>query len=870
MPNESQSRDLVLAPGEYAYVLDTTKGQVATLVGSTKVSMSNTDQPVIWDKTTKRFKRVDQLERAIQTNTIAPEGFYVALYNPSAIGNATMEHPRESSSSTSVSLSVGHRVNIPGPANFPLWPGQMAEVIRGHHLRSNQYLLAQVYNDVEATKNWQKAVLKPQEITQSSPATEDGEAPPPENAEDAAKTKSAELAKLIAEPRSFTPGQLIIIKGTEVAFFIPPTGIKVVPEIPNVYVREAVTLERLEYCILLDEDGNKRFVRGPDVVFPEPTEHFVEKADDDGNLARKFKAIELNESSGIYVKVIKPYDENGRHYKEGDELFITGTEQAIYFQREEHAVIRYGDQTKHYGVALPAGEGRYVLDRQGGGVSIVRGPKMFLPNPITQLIIRRILSEKTAALWYPNNQMVIQVNKDLAAQNKRDDPSQYVVSSASNMPMASSGAYASTMSLSDISATRTSRQIAGDIVKRGTAFTPPRTIVLDTKYDGAVSISVWTGYAVLVINKTGGRKVVVGPETFLLEYDETLARLALSTGTPKTDKALFETVYLRVQNNQISDEIKVETMDLVNLTIKVGYRVNFEGEDPEKWFAVENYVKLLCDHIRSLVRNTVKRRGVEEFYASAADIIRDAILGALPTDGHARSGKIFSENGMRVYDVEVLAVTINDMEVAKQLHDLHADAIGTAIRLSKQERLLAFTERAEEINQEIARAKTETMIMAQGFTANELKAKTLVELQRVTSEADLTSSRLNREVEEIPARLSIMNSELERQQAADAQRLTTTGAEDQLAHARMTAQSDEIVKRAAAVSPALVTALTNFSERALIEKAATALAPMAAMQGMSPIDILQGLLKGTQLGNVLKELSVRTQSPAISGNGQTE
>jgi hypothetical protein len=71
-------------------------------------------------------------------------------------------------------------------------------------------------------------------------------------------------------------------------------------------VREAVTLERLEYCILLDEDGNKRFIQGPAVVFPKPTESFVEKAG-----ARKFRAIELNENSGIYLKVIAPYEENG-------------------------------------------------------------------------------------------------------------------------------------------------------------------------------------------------------------------------------------------------------------------------------------------------------------------------------------------------------------------------------------------------------------------------------------------------------------------------------------------------------------------------------------------------------------------------------
>jgi major vault protein len=47
--------------------------------------------------------------------------------------------------------------------------------------------------------------------------------------------------------------------------------------------------------------------------------------------------------------VIADYDD----HKAGDELFITGKEQAIYFQREEHSIIRYGDQTKHYAVAVP-------------------------------------------------------------------------------------------------------------------------------------------------------------------------------------------------------------------------------------------------------------------------------------------------------------------------------------------------------------------------------------------------------------------------------------------------------------------------------------------------------------------------------------
>jgi major vault protein len=203
------NRDIVLAPGEYAYVQDTTKGLVGTLTGPSKISMSNTDQPVVWDKI--RFKRVDA-DKAIQLNAIAPEGFYIALFNPAA-GD---KHPAVGTSSNTADLQVGHRINIHGPVNFALFPGQMADVIRGHHIRSNQYLLAQVYNDAAATANWNNAVLKPQ-------------------------GGAGETPQATVLPRTFTNGQLLIIKGTEVAFFMPPTGIKVVQDDADNYVRDAVT-----------------------------------------------------------------------------------------------------------------------------------------------------------------------------------------------------------------------------------------------------------------------------------------------------------------------------------------------------------------------------------------------------------------------------------------------------------------------------------------------------------------------------------------------------------------------------------------------------------------------------------------------------
>ena len=110
-------------------------------------------------------------------------------------------HPTESQLNKAVELDYGREVNIPGPVAFALWPGQEAEVREGHRLRSNQYLLVRVVNTDTAKANLEAQV---------------------------ATTEAGEDAK-ITDFRLAT-GALNIIKGTEVSFYIPPTGIEVVPD----------------------------------------------------------------------------------------------------------------------------------------------------------------------------------------------------------------------------------------------------------------------------------------------------------------------------------------------------------------------------------------------------------------------------------------------------------------------------------------------------------------------------------------------------------------------------------------------------------------------------------------------------------------
>jgi major vault protein len=637
-------------------------------------------------------------------------------------------------------------------------------------------------------------------------------------------------------------GNLLVIRGTDVSFYIPPTGVEVVPDEAGSYVREAVTLERLDYCILLDENGDKTFLRGPAVVFPRPTEAFVER---DG--AYKFRAIELNENSGIYVKVIAPYtDDAGVSHKVGDELFITGREQMIYFPRPEHAAVKYGNQAVHYAVAIPAGEARYVLDRNEGNIRLERGPRIFLPDPRRDVIVRRILDRRQVELWFPGNVDAIKHNERLAAV-RENEAKDFVQEKDVRVAAPAAAALEAAPGRAKTSA------FVGDDFNRKQGFTQPRSIVLDTRYDGAVSICPHTGYAVQVVSKTGERKVVVGPATYLLEYDEVLQGMDLSTGTPKTDEKLQRTAYLRVLYNKVSDVVEAETYDLVSIRIRLSYRVNFEG-DSSIWFNVENYVKFLTEHLRSLVRAAVKTFRVQDLHPRVVPIVRDVVLG-VPGEGGKRAGRLFVENGMRVYDVEVLDVAIGDAAIEQLLVKAQHAAVEQTLTMGDERRRLDLVREKAAIEGEIRQIEGASARARAGIEIGTIKSQHDVELARIASEASCTRDRLAAKCAEQEALDAVNKAELDRRRAQKA--VDLEGAESDLALELRAVAADvhAVSEKAKAVSPDLVAALQAFGDRALAERMAESMAPLAILGGESVSDVLARLLKGTKLAKVLGETS---------------
>ena len=809
---EDRNRDLVLSPNEYAFVLDTTKGLVSSVVGSYKLSLSNSDKIVCFNEKTKRFEEADS-SNAINTFVTAPENWYITLYNPAK----NNEHPRIGTSNTLPELRVGEKVNICGPASFALFPGQMARVIRGHSLKSNQYLIVRAYNDVEI-----------------------GDV-------------------------GYTIGDRIIIKGTDESFFIPETGFEVIPDSNGEYVRDSVTLRDLEYAILTSENGKKRYVHGPSIVFPEVDETFVVNTETNTPI---FKAIELSDISGIYIKVVADYydkdvvDEEhgnvllGDFHPAGEELFITGKEQKIYYPRAEHAIITYDGKVMHHAIAIPAGEGRYVLDRLTGNVEMVVGPKMYLPDPRYKVILRRILSRKECEQYYPNNKEVLEYNtKELEKKSATESSDvMFSFSPDKTITFTASNANLNTATIATLDWLDNGFSGQTNVVtdkksgfNRGNTYSKPRTITIDNKFDGVVTIEVWTGYAINVISKNGERKVIVGPQTYLLGYDETLESV-----DSLEDGELKSTVFLKVENNKIGDNITVQTNDFVDIDIALSYCVDFADHMKDKWFSNRDYVTHLGDYERAAIKKAVKNYSLEEFYNNAANIIRDVVVPTFVTDGDRVAVEHYFSNGMYVNDVEVFDVHIINSEV-KRLFDRHqAEIVSKSLELSSGNKELEVTRQLEKINNERLNLELQRAM-------HEIEVKNKTELEKLIKEREIASQRdamkkAEKEAENDIQKLldNIHKSELAREKATDDQQLAYKKEHDKLDTDRQKAFTDSIKKVIDSISPDLVAAMTTSSKADMLKSVAESLAPYAlAGNGESVADVVDKLVRGTAMEGLL-------------------
>lgn len=638
---DSRERDILVAANEYAYVQDLTKGDIVLYVGPTKISLSNTERIV--ELRGDRFVpvRADDASFGVSAFVAASSSQYIVLENPVLTGKETRALR---GSNAPLELDVGRKVVVPGPATFPLWPGQRARVIDGHPLREDEYVVVRFYDHIED------------------------------------------------DPRPI--GAEIVVRGSDVSFYVPRTGLEVMPA-ANGYVRKAWR-------------------------FPRPG----------GLHVRITKPLTVTSNEGVNGQLA------AGAYGAGTEVFLKDRD-GTFFPSENVEVI---------GVVLPIPiaekEGIYVRDRATGRVSTITGPCNYLPDPTREEIVSRELDERRMGLY----------------QLQGHDP------------------------------------------------------------QSAIAVYVPPSYAVLVTGKTS-REIVVGPQTRILDYDEELEVLTLSTGRPKSDAAPRATAFLLVDGNKVSDLVRVRTTDHVELEVVLSYRVSFvaRGLERERWFNVKDYVGLLCDHLGSILRAVTRGVSIEAFQTDATELFRGAILGE-KKEG-PRPGRHFEENGMWVYDVEVLDVRILDENVADLLSNAQHAAIVAEGAKRDQERRLGGERLRAEVDREVAAAQASAL--------------------EKTGELDLLRAEHARRRTE--AELELRRLDWEERALAQER----TAAIDQRA---LEARTAAFERQMAAVAPELVSTLKTLGHQQLSADLARHVGPLAVLGGTSVTEVVERLLGTLPIG----------------------
>ena len=788
-PANMRQKDLVLSTNEFVFIQSKTNGQIKTYTGPIMVTISAQESMVVFNQRTKRFEETSDFEKARQLFTSAPEGWYAVLKNP-ATDNT---HPDAAKAMNSPELHIGKKINISGPCSFSLYPGQMTKVIQGHRLRSNQYLIARVY-DADAASNSVATIVD---------------------------TDGKEVE---TKTEKYFVGQLLVIKGTDVSFYMPPTGIEVVAT-NGQYIRDAITLERLEYAILKDEDGEKRYVHGPAVVFPKPTETFVETPKG-GNI---FRALELSPISGIYVKVIADYKDNdGTEHKTGEELFITGNDQMIYYPRPEHAMIQYDGKYMHHAIAIPEGEGRYVLNRLNGEIKTIKGPAMYLPDPRTEVVVKRKLTPQECELFYPGNTDVLTYNTNLSEKYTEKMARKGMSNAVTD---AINCAYSTSNQLDTLAIFEANANIS-----RGVSYTKPRTITLDTKFDGVVSINVWTGYAICVVNKAGHREIVVGPETRLLDYDETLQAIDTPEG---------KTVYLKLENNRIEDVITAQTSDYVDVQIRLAYNVNFEGE--KKAFEIDNYCSYIKDDMRNIVKLDIKKNDIQSFYADSTNIVRNVILGE-------EGSRYFEKNGATISDVEVISISI-ERTYATMLESHQEELIEKSLELADADAKMKVVQALAKVEKEeadlAAANKLYKLELDQKFK-EETFAKEEAMREKVR-QADAAANQAKADMQEVLA--AINEAQIAREKAKHEAEIAHAKELAAIEESKQAAYAKTVVEMLGAIQPGLIEALQGQTNADLANGIASSVAPYAIAGGQDISEVVAQMLRGTTVEDVLKNFS---------------
>lgn len=872
---ETKQRDLVLSNNEHCWVKDASSGFLYVYLGPHKEALSSDCTLVIQDAS-RRFVPVIGDDEAvtktgIKTFVHALENQYVVLHNP-AVDETT---PMRKGKNESIPLHNGKCIIKRGPCQFPLWPGQRADVIDGHRMTADQFLRIRIAGEISdaGAEALLRLIREDWKVKPAEPSKPD--------------TSEATLLIMTSDPHAtevvegeepkLTIGSEFIVRGRLTQFFIPPTGVTVLPATDPVtkgtdpYVMNGAKLEADEYVTLKNRVGRISYVMGPTTVIPCEDQVFVSSGSNP-----KYKATSIDERSGVLLRTLvamtqseiqrrmgsdvriqfnpiagssEDMDEDEDEDRSRDEKSLPPGTQLVVWRTKRLVFPADGIEiTKKFDAThILAGTARYVKNFLTGRTRIVQGECLYLADPRCEEFVTRDIPEDTLALWFPGSTI------------ENYDPE---LVPCITIPQGT----------------------AAMILKRGANAEVRRTIV---------------GYA-----------------TYFLEWNETLCVMKLSAsrgGEAKSYKNAIRVCYLWMQGNRINDVIPDgRTREDCQFEVQYTLSVDFDQAHQESWFNVDDYVFLVCEEVRSRLRGGLLATSISDLSTNYVEIIRDIVLGTKPlppvdpdkitgTEVLTRMAEMISPHrpginfprfGATLVDININGFQILDARLQDQLRRLQLSGIEESVKTRQAETVFEGLQRRSEIEHEQAILKRETTKFEQTI---ELDTTTSIEdtkrqkleviqktrLAQIASEkaaslAELTSGQeiavLTDEVAESRrkaaaalATIDAQIAELQKNSALLSLAVTDKQREIERIDAidRQKAQADAAATINASILPTISAHLEAIKDSIVGEKLVTAFGSVANFRGMDVVELAsQALSSLPSIGKVLGAMSMRRGGPS--------
>jgi hypothetical protein len=285
--------------------------------------------------------------------------------------------------------------------------------------------------------------------------------------------------------------------------------------------------------------------------------------------------------------------------------------------------------------------------------------------------------------------------------------------------------------------------------------------------------------------------------------------------------------------------------------------VDFDPKYQDKWFAVDNYVKYLCDRMRSLLKRAAKQFTITEFYQNYSDIVRTVVLGltgeASGDDPH-KFHRFFPENGMFVHDVEVLDLSVQ-RDIENMLLDSQHEMIRKSLELADAQREAEIAEAMTIAEQKKQELRTQELLNKMDLQRQEAEHKLAIQAQinRQQEAEDRAKRQAESDMQPILDAISAAKearaaSEHAAHQARiDAENAASVAHAKALADveaAKQTAYAETVKSIMESISPDLIAAIEMGGKCDLMSMMTEHMSPYALANGESVVETTQKLLNG--------------------------